>query len=335
MLRVLTKASFEVNFLKGNYLNKTIAFNVSTRNLFSTSPFIKNSSPDPESDTNIYESEPNTHDFSSPKKEQPNKTSANRAPITRVNLSKNLSVKDLDWISSKVKGAQKPTTKPTKNSAVNSIKSQIKPTSEKRATPVPSKISAGDLNLDDSLEKYKSKWSRLDKKSDEEMKDPSAPDWKIKKQQTKEKFQGRPWEPARRLSRAAMDRIRFLAKEMPDEYTLPKIAEEFSIPYEAVRRILKSKYQPPEEVVERQEERRKEKRLEYLRSLEESVLSSKSANKAPTFFTAPLSLKGKPKKFSIQTSKKDPVESKNEGAAQENPSTKWSPEGENEGWDKL
>lgn len=122
---------------------------------------------------------------------------------------------------------------------------------------------------------------------------------------------------------------------MPDEYTLPKIAEEFSIPYEAVRRILKSKFVPSEEVIERQEERRKEKRLEYLRSLEESVLSSKSASKAPTFFTAPLSMRGKSRRAVQETSRPRLGETEGDKPQEEAASGKWTPKGENEGWDKL
>lgn len=181
---------------------------------FTTTSLIRNSSSKTENDSNIYESEPNTHDFSSPKKELPNKAVlGSRAPITRVNLSKNLSVKDLDWISSKVKGAQSPDSKPTKNPAFTGSKRHSKPQSEKATSAGLSKGLAGDFNLDDSLVKYRSKWSRLEKNTDEG-KDDSAPDWKLKKQQIKEKFEGKPWEPPRRLSRAAMDRIRFLAKEV-------------------------------------------------------------------------------------------------------------------------
>ncbi|EIN08388.1 hypothetical protein PUNSTDRAFT_144000 [Punctularia strigosozonata HHB-11173 SS5] len=52
------------------------------------------------------------------------------------------------------------------------------------------------------------------------------------------------WAPTRKLSRAAMDGIRTLHKHDPDTFSTPVLAEKFRISPEAVRRILKSSWQP-------------------------------------------------------------------------------------------
>lgn len=55
------------------------------------------------------------------------------------------------------------------------------------------------------------------------------------------------WSPPRKLSREAMDGLRSLHAHDPETFTTPILAEKFRISPEAVRRILKSKWEPSSE----------------------------------------------------------------------------------------
>ncbi|CAO3672039.1 unnamed protein product [Rhizopus stolonifer] len=63
------------------------------------------------------------------------------------------------------------------------------------------------------------------------------------------------WQPKKRVSRETMEKIRTLASTQPD-YNTVTIAQEYKLSVEAVRRILKSKYQPNAKNAERQEKNR-------------------------------------------------------------------------------
>ncbi|KAF8155618.1 hypothetical protein B0H34DRAFT_620136, partial [Crassisporium funariophilum] len=52
------------------------------------------------------------------------------------------------------------------------------------------------------------------------------------------------WAPPRKLSREAMDALRQLNRHDPEKFRTPVLAEKFKISPEAVRRILKSKWEP-------------------------------------------------------------------------------------------
>ncbi|KAF8342787.1 uncharacterized protein EI90DRAFT_2832614, partial [Cantharellus anzutake] len=54
------------------------------------------------------------------------------------------------------------------------------------------------------------------------------------------------WSPPRKISREAMDGLRTFHRHDPETFTTPVLAEKFKISPEAVRRILKSKWQPDE-----------------------------------------------------------------------------------------
>eukprot|EP00698_Gefionella_okellyi_P004432 TRINITY_DN1408_c0_g1_i1.p1 TRINITY_DN1408_c0_g1~~TRINITY_DN1408_c0_g1_i1.p1 ORF type:complete len:189 (+),score=20.61 TRINITY_DN1408_c0_g1_i1:90-656(+) len=54
----------------------------------------------------------------------------------------------------------------------------------------------------------------------------------------------RVWRPQRRVSRGDMDKIRFLHKEEPDKFSVIALSEQFQISFEAVKRILRSKWVP-------------------------------------------------------------------------------------------
>ncbi|EMD35540.1 hypothetical protein CERSUDRAFT_37972, partial [Gelatoporia subvermispora B] len=55
------------------------------------------------------------------------------------------------------------------------------------------------------------------------------------------------WAPPRKLSREAMEGLRQMHKMDPEIYTTPVLAAKFRISPEAVRRVLKSKWQPSSE----------------------------------------------------------------------------------------
>ncbi|CAA7264334.1 unnamed protein product [Cyclocybe aegerita] len=55
------------------------------------------------------------------------------------------------------------------------------------------------------------------------------------------------WSPPRKLSREAMDALRQLNRMDPDKFTTPILADKFKISPEAVRRILKSRWEPSAE----------------------------------------------------------------------------------------
>lgn len=71
------------------------------------------------------------------------------------------------------------------------------------------------------------------------------------------------WSPPKKLSRQAMDGLRQLHRFDPDMFTTPVLADKFKISPEAVRRILKSKWEPTREkrikLVEREREARGER----------------------------------------------------------------------------
>ncbi|CAO3646153.1 unnamed protein product [Cunninghamella blakesleeana] len=64
------------------------------------------------------------------------------------------------------------------------------------------------------------------------------------------------WKPIKRVSRTTMDKIRTLNKMKPDVYNAVTLATEFKLSTEAVKRILKSKFQPSMTIAERQEKNR-------------------------------------------------------------------------------
>lgn len=82
---------------------------------------------------------------------------------------------------------------------------------------------------------------------------PKLESWKIQKLALKKKFpEG--WRPRKKLSPDALAGIRALNAQFPDVYTTEALADKFAMSAEAIRRILRSKWQPtPEEDQDRQE----------------------------------------------------------------------------------
>jgi len=71
--------------------------------------------------------------------------------------------------------------------------------------------------------------------------------WQSYKAALKEKFGEEAWTPRKRISPDALAGIRALRANQPDVYTTDRLAEHFKMSPEAIRRILRSKWQPNEE----------------------------------------------------------------------------------------
>ena len=84
-----------------------------------------------------------------------------------------------------------------------------------------------------------------------------------------------PWRPLKRLSRCEMDHMRYLRELQPDEWTHDKLSKMFGVSSSAVKRILRSKFDPSSEVEERQDKKAEEQRLKRKEQLLERIKNSK------------------------------------------------------------
>lgn len=102
----------------------------------------------------------------------------------------------------------------------------------------------------------------------DEWKPPPREHWQIDKEALKEKFpEG--WKPLKKLSPDAMNGIRALHAQSPEQYTTKALADSFKISPEAIRRILKSKWSPDsEEETERQDRWLKRGKIIYTKHAE-------------------------------------------------------------------
>jgi Neugrin len=114
----------------------------------------------------------------------------------------------------------------------------------------------------------------------------SLPDeWKRHREGLKESFPNG-WSPPKTLSRAAMEGLRILHAQDPEVFTTPLLASKFRISPEAVRRILKSKWEPSRErrqkLSEKEridvEQRWRKKQLEEAKSRIEAIAEKKDAD---------------------------------------------------------
>lgn len=74
------------------------------------------------------------------------------------------------------------------------------------------------------------------------------------------------WSPPRKLSREAMEGVRELNTMDPETFTTPVLAERFRISPEAVRRILKSKWEPTREQRARFAERERRQKDQFIQA---------------------------------------------------------------------
>lgn len=94
----------------------------------------------------------------------------------------------------------------------------------------------------------------LDPKERERRRKEKMPMWGLQKEALKEKFpEG--WQPRKRLSPDAIAGIKELHKQFPDLYTTAALAQKFEVSPEAIRRILKAKWEPAAEEEEARQAR--------------------------------------------------------------------------------
>lgn len=95
------------------------------------------------------------------------------------------------------------------------------------------------------------------------VRDPTPHQWAAHQATLKKEFpEG--WAPPRKLSRDAMDGLRSLHAANPELLTTPVLAEKFRISPEAVRRILKSKWEPSKDKRARLLEKERKSREEWI-----------------------------------------------------------------------
>jgi len=87
----------------------------------------------------------------------------------------------------------------------------------------------------------------------------NLPGWLRHRFAMKERTEFKYWRPHKKVSREVMDKIRWLHNKLPEEYNAEKLSKHFKISPESIRRILKSRFIPDSEVLERQEQKYKEK----------------------------------------------------------------------------
>ncbi|OMJ09287.1 Required for respiratory growth protein 9, mitochondrial [Smittium culicis] len=87
--------------------------------------------------------------------------------------------------------------------------------------------------------------------------------WIKRKSELNQKLGKQPWNPQKKLARASLEKIRLLNKEYPNIYTINKLSQDFKVSFEAIRRILKSKFVPDQKRALEQESRRKKSITEY------------------------------------------------------------------------
>lgn len=145
----------------------------------------------------------------------------------------------------------------------NQSDSLASPGSQKQAEKSPENDETSGRSADKKTEKKK---KRAEKRAGREherqaakakSREPSndgRPAWSKQKQALKQKFpEG--WRPPKRLSPDALEGIRVLHQQFPDMYTTEALAAKFEVSPEAIRRILKAKWEPTAEEEEDRQRR--------------------------------------------------------------------------------
>ncbi|BGP16162.1 Required for respiratory growth protein 9 mitochondrial [Rhodosporidiobolus nylandii] len=106
--------------------------------------------------------------------------------------------------------------------------------------------------------------ARLEQSAERDKNGKPAPEW-LKHRQTLQKQFPTGWAPPKRISREAMDLIRSLHGSDPERYSTPVLSARFKISPEAVRRVLRSKFEHTVEEKARREAQRKEDRIRQIK----------------------------------------------------------------------
>ncbi|KAJ1893157.1 hypothetical protein LPJ66_005924 [Kickxella alabastrina] len=90
------------------------------------------------------------------------------------------------------------------------------------------------------------------------LKDSSLAGWQRRKIELKLKHGGDQWDPTKKIAASSMEKIRLLNAEFPEVWTMQRLSEQFKVSQETIRRILKSKFRPSDEHIEKREQKRKD-----------------------------------------------------------------------------
>lgn len=97
-------------------------------------------------------------------------------------------------------------------------------------------------------EKASSKHKKEALGSSSEESKPLREHWQVQKDALTKKFGEEGWNPRKKLSPDAIEGIRAMHAQYPEQFTTPVLAKQFEVSPEVIRRILKSKWRPsPEE----------------------------------------------------------------------------------------
>ena len=111
------------------------------------------------------------------------------------------------------------------------------------------------------------------------------------------------WSPKKKLTRYQIDYLRTLRSESPELWTLRRLSKYFGISYISVVKILKSKFQPSGDVVERQDARAIKLREQRKQILKEKMTALHRAKKKETRNTIKNNIQQVVEKTDLETDK--------------------------------
>jgi len=161
-----------------------------------------------------------------------------RSPPTygnQASVAMHLTSQDRDGVREALPGGQ---SMATGNPSFQGLKSQVRRRKESEQLPNISSYKGSHSSKQSISTKTTSHHSPMLRKREP---------WQIQKLALLEKFGRRGWSPRKRLSPDALEGIRALHAQYPDKFTTPVLADQFKVSPEAIRRILRSKWQPDAE----------------------------------------------------------------------------------------
>ncbi|KAG0370446.1 Required for respiratory growth protein 9 mitochondrial [Gamsiella multidivaricata] len=105
----------------------------------------------------------------------------------------------------------------------------------------------------------------------------SIPQWMKHKLAIKQKLLGKTWNPQRKLSRQAMEEVRYLRKKFPDEWDTARLASHFNVASESIVRILRTDFRPATERAVEQDNTKARKRKDNISADIERIKAERHA----------------------------------------------------------
>ncbi|OMH80064.1 Required for respiratory growth protein 9, mitochondrial [Zancudomyces culisetae] len=97
--------------------------------------------------------------------------------------------------------------------------------------------------------------SELEESADKDVSEQSV-GWRTRRDEWKRLGNGH-WNPKKKVSRETMEKMRMLHNQYPDVFDIKRLSTDYRISFEAVRRILRSKFTPTDKRAQKQELNRK------------------------------------------------------------------------------